>query len=452
MIKAVWRFFTSVKLAIVLLIIIILASILGTLIPQQRSPQEYAVHYGSLASLFQSLQLTRLYHSLWYVALLFLFALNIIICTLTRLNPKFKKTIHPRLESETKSILSLKINERFRKNSTLSETKNEFEKQLHSHRYRLREKQDESRVYLLAQKRTLGWFGSDIVHLGLLIILAGGITSGLGGFKKDLVFSSEGQILQAPQAGFRLRLDKFETEYYPNGSVKAWKSTLTVLEEGKPLITKVIEVNHPLSHKSLIFYQSGYGWNWENASLVISVRKKDDSAFSQELKLRVGERKAIGDSGTQISVTQFIPDFILNEKNEAETRSLQPNNPAAFIEGWQGEEKIFSGWIFANYPDFARLHGAKETNLSLGLKSYGSSQYSVIQAVRDPGANLIWVGCALLMAGFFLAFYWPTREIKAILEETQGKTEVFSGGISAKSLETFQAEFNEIMTSLRRSK
>jgi cytochrome c biogenesis protein len=452
MIKAVWRFFTSVKLVIVLLIIIILASILGTLIPQQRSPQEYAVHYGSLANLFQRLQLTRLYQSFWYIALLFLFALNIIICTLTRLNPKLKKTFYPRLESETKSILSLKISERFRKNSNLSETKKEFEKQLHSRHYRRREKQDENRVYLLAQKRILGWFGSDLVHLGLLIILAGGITSGLGGFKKDLVFSSEGQILQAPQARFKLRLDKFETENYPNGSVKDWISTLTVLEEDKPLLTKAIEVNHPLSHKGLIFYQSGYGWNWENASLEIAVKKKDDPAFSQEFKLRLGEKKAFGDGGAQISVSQILPDFILNEKNEATTRSLQPHNPAAFIEGWQGEEKIFSGWIFARYPDYARLHGAKETNLSLELKSYEASQYSVIQAVRDPGANLIWVGCALLMAGFFLAFYWPTREIKAILEETQGRTEVVLGGISAKSQEAFQAEFNEIMTSLRRSK
>ena len=46
--KTVWRFFSSVKLAIVLFIVLTLASILGTLIPQQQTPAEYQAHYGSL--------------------------------------------------------------------------------------------------------------------------------------------------------------------------------------------------------------------------------------------------------------------------------------------------------------------------------------------------------------------------------------------------------------------
>jgi cytochrome c biogenesis protein len=132
---------------------------------------------------------------------------------------------------------------------------------------------------------------------------------------------------------------------------------------------------------------------------------------------------------------------------------LEPNNPAAFIEGWEGPEKVFSGWIFAKFPDFSRLHsGAKEPDISLELKDVRAPNYSVIHVAKDPGVSLIWIGCVLLMAGLVLAFYWPTRELKIILEDSQGKTDVTAGGISIKSREVFQAEFESIINSLRKRK
>lgn len=449
--KSLVKFFASVRLAITLLIIIIIASILGTLIPQQRSPEEYLARYGQLGNLFTRLQLTKLYHSSWYITLLFLFALNIIVCTLNRFSPKIQKAFRPNLESEAKNILALKLKENFKKNSSLSLTKEEMKKELASHHYRFKEEKRGNKILILARKRILGIFGADAVHLGLLIILCGGIISGIAGFRHNLVFS-EGEEVSIPHAEFKLRLDKFETEYYPDRSVKDWKSTLTVIENNKPLLTKSIEVNHPLSHRGLVFYQSSYGWNWENPKFEIWVKKKSDASFLKKLELRIGEKVGIGDGETQISLLHFVPDFIINEKKEITTRSSEPNNPAVFIDGWEKNEKIFSGWIFAKFPDFARIHSSKETDLSFELKSFQESQYSVIQVARDPGASLIWLGSALLMVGFFLVFYWPTREIRVILEESQGKTEVCAGGISSKSREAFQSEFEKILTSLRRGK
>ena len=49
--KALIQFFSSVKLAIVLIIIITAASILGTFIPQNRGIEEYTVRFGQLADL-----------------------------------------------------------------------------------------------------------------------------------------------------------------------------------------------------------------------------------------------------------------------------------------------------------------------------------------------------------------------------------------------------------------
>lgn len=449
--KSLIRIFSSVKLAIILLIIITVASLLGTLIPQQRSVQEYVARYGELAPLLQRLQLTRLYQSSWFIAVLFLFAINIVTCTLSRLSPKVKTVFRPSTIKERKKILALKIKDRFQKTWSLETAGQQIKKELSSFHYRLKEEKSEKRSFLLARKKTLGRFGSDFVHLGLLVILAGGIISGLGRFMENLTLS-EGQILPVPKADFKIRLDKFETEFYPNGSIRDWKSTLTILEKEDPRLTHTIEVNHPLSYKGYVFYQSSYGWDWKNPSLEILVKKRSDLSFSRKIETRIGKKFPVEQENISISVVHFVPDFVIDENNRITTRSLQPNNPAAFIQGWQEDDEIFSGWIFARFPDFDRIHSAKETDLHFELKDVRTSQFSVIQAAKDPGVTLIWIGSAFLMLGLILSFYWPSREIRMILEESNGKTEVISGGLAAKSQEAFRAEFEKIINILRKSK
>ena len=449
--KSVFKFFSSVKLAIVLLIIITAASILGTLIPQLRSPEEYIARYGQWANILQRLQLTRLYQSLWFITLLIFFALNIIVCSLNRLSPKLKRAFRPRLTVEAKNLAAFKIKEKIKKHMNLDSAREIAKKELSARHYRVKDRQKENKAFFYARKRVLGWFGADIVHLGILIIIAGGIISGIGGFRRNLTFS-EGRILKIPRAEFKLRLDKFETVYYPNGGVKDWKSTLTVLEDEKPVLNKVIEVNHPLSYKGFVFYQSSHGWDWTDPFVEIWVKKRQDPSFLKRINLKVGEKIRLDNENIQVSVLQFVPDFVIGDKGQIATRSLKPNNPAVFIEGWQAEDKIFSGWIFAKFPDFNRIHSEKEYDLMFEFKNFEADQLSIIELSKDPGANFIWIGSTFLMIGLFLAFYWPTREIRMVLEGAGNKTEITAGGVASKRKDAFASEFKTITESIRRSK
>lgn len=446
--KSFLDFFSSVKLAIVLLIIITVASILGTLIPQHRSPAEYADRYGPLANPLMRLEFTRLYQSWWYIVLLVHFAINILVCTLTRLSPKMNRAFRPAFETEKKKLLSLKTHASFKKSQNLEKTKIDIQTICTGSHYRLSTKNEGNRTFLSARKRMLGLFGSDIVHFGLLIIIAGGIISGAGGFRANLTIN-EGQTIAIPRADFSLRLDKFVTEYYPNGSIRDWKSTLTVIEKDKDVLSKTIEVNHPLSYRGFVFYQSSYGWNWENPTLEIWVKKTNDPDFLKKIELGVGGKAILGEDEIEISILNFAPDFVIGENNTIGTRSLEPNNPAAFIESWQQGTKIFSGWIFAKFPDFRRMHANSESDLSFEFKDLRAVQYSGIQMARDPGVNLVWVGCGLLMIGLLVAFFWPPREIKMILEESPNRTDIVAGGIGIKNREDFQKEFDRIMESVR---
>jgi cytochrome c biogenesis protein len=460
--KKIFRFLASIKLAIILLILLAVASILGTLIPQMPrgfEPQasadwiaSFQEHYGKAAVLFEKLQLIKVYRSAWFLALLGIFALNLIVCTLIRLSPKYRRAFRPRLESDPENLLTLKTSARFKTNAPVAESADELKRLLAAAHYRVREAGRESRILYLARKRILGIFGSDVVHLGLLVVFAGGILSGAGSIRNQIELTNAGELRPVPGAAFDLRLDKFVTEYYPgDGGVKSWKSTLTILERQRPVRTQVVEVNRPLAYKGYSFYQMSYGWKWDEVAVEVWVKEKSDGAYLRRFKLKVGERALLKDKGqTAISVERFIPDFVLGEGSKPETRSLQPGNPAALIKGVRGGKEIFSGWIFANFPDFAQMHGAAETDLVFEFKSFDAGQYPVIEAAKDPGAVLIWLGCALVMLGLGLAFYWPTWEIKASIAASQGKTEVILGGIAAKSREAFGIEFERITTSLKR--
>lgn len=449
--KSFISFFSSVKLAIVLLIIITIASILGTFIPQHRSAAEYAAQYGQLSAVLIRLEITKLYQAWWFITLLFLFFLNIVVCTLTRISPKLKRALNPSLENEKKKILSLKINAQFIRNKDLVTTTELTKKELTAKRYRLKEEQKEDKAFLLGRKRMLGLFGSDIVHLGLLIIIIGGIVSGFAGFRTYLNIT-EGQTISVPRADFQLRLDKIEIEHYPNGAVRDWKNTHSVIEEGKVLFQKINEVNHPLSYKGFVFYQSSYNYNLENPTLHLWVKKSADPSYSSQLKLKVGETAKLEDENIDITVMRFVPDFIIGENNEVATRSMNPNNPAVLIKGQRDGKEVFSAWTFAKYPDFSQMHSTQEHDFKFEFRDFEATQISVLQVAKDPGVNLIWVGCAFLMIGLCIAFFWPPREIKIILETDNGKTNVAAGGIATKNREDFQTEFENMTESIRRSK
>ncbi len=444
------KFLTSLKTAIVLLILIIGASILGTLIPQGRTASEYAARYGGLGPILQALRLTGLYHSFWYLALLILFGLNLLACTLKRFPAKMRRAFSVNLESESKPSLWPPAKERFKTVLPLERAREAAERELRARRYRVNGRSEGRRVFLSGRKRTLGFFGSDIVHFGILIILAGGIASGSAGFKSELSLF-ENQTRAVPRTDFSLRLDKFETEYYPDGRVRDWKSSLTVIEAGEPRLSRTIEVNHPLAHGGFLFYQSAYGWDWDSAKVELWAKKKSDPAYLKKVEIQTGGRAGL-DGGLELVAARFIPDFAIDENNNPSTRSLEPNNPAVYLEGWESGLKVFSGWVFSRFPDFSNIHGDKAADLVFELKSFTGSQYSVIQMARDPGVPFIWLGSIILMAGLFISFYWDPRGIRLALEENQGKTEMAAVVLSPGKREADQAEWTLMTAALRRLK
>src|SRR3989344_3380940 len=86
----IWKFFSSVKLAIWLLAIIAFFSLLGTFIPQNEAPAFYIESIGHAGySLLLKTGLNNIYSSWWFILSLVLFSLNLTVCLLNKF--PFKK-------------------------------------------------------------------------------------------------------------------------------------------------------------------------------------------------------------------------------------------------------------------------------------------------------------------------------------------------------------------------
>lgn len=445
--KAFLRFFGSVRLGVSLIILITVAAAVGTFIPQNPPPGAIEATFGGLAPVIHRLQMTRLYQAPWFLALLFLFALNLLACTLPRSRAVLRRVFRPRAEADARRMAGFRLREGFSSGTSLEAALAAIRRKLLAGGWKLHEAYGGDDAVLTAAKMSAGRLGSSFVHLGLLVILAGGLTTGLGGFRERLVLSI-GETAAVTGRDMEIRLDDFTTEYHPEGGVKAWKSRVTVLENGAPAAAAVIEVNHPLTRRGVSFYQESYGWDWRSADLEILVGRAGRPE-RERLVLQEGGAAVLED-GTSVGVRYVVPDFFINERNEIGTRSYEPRNPAVLVEGKTETGAVFQAWLFSLHPEFNRIRGPEDPDIVLEFADVSVSQYSVLGAARDPGSPFIWFGSALVMAGLVLVFYFRPREMLVHLVRKDGETEIRAGGSAARGQEHFEKEFAEIMAAIRR--
>ena len=266
-----WDFFCSLKLAIVTLILLALTSIIGTVIQQNKSPQEYREMYGMSESTFKlldSLQFFDMYHSYWFLSLLGIFAVNLICCSIKRLPRIIKVVREPVLKADDGLFRTFSNREEVVAQGTVESVREKIVAVLGQKFAKPVVSDEDGKSYLFAQKGAYSRFGVYVTHTSILIIFIGAMIGNVWGYKA-YVNIVEGKTVDAvwPRAGknpiplgFEVRNDDFRVEFYEGGGrPKEYSSDLVVLENRQEVLKKTIEVNHPLTYKGLTFYQSSYG-------------------------------------------------------------------------------------------------------------------------------------------------------------------------------------------------
>lgn len=104
-IDLVWNFFSSVKVAIYLIVITLLGAMLGTIYPQENAfinmdPSVYYKEtYGTIGHIYYLLGLSHTYESWWFILLLVMIGASLVICSLDRVLPLYKALSKQRIRS-----------------------------------------------------------------------------------------------------------------------------------------------------------------------------------------------------------------------------------------------------------------------------------------------------------------------------------------------------------------
>lgn len=441
---AVWDFFCSLKLTIFTLILLATTSIIGTVIQQGLSPQEYLQEYSQTTfKVLNSMDFFDMYHSWWFLALLGIFSLNLIACSLKRLPRVMKMVREPVLVPGDTLYRTLSCVEEEVVKKPLPETRDRLVDFLQKNFSRPVVTEDGDRVHLFAQKGAYARFGVYVTHLSILIIFVGAIIGSLWGYKAyvNIVEGTQTQKVwprnggPAIPLGFSVRCDSFKVTYYP-GTMrpKEFRSVLTFLKNGKPVspaLTKhPIIVNSPVTYQGITFYQASYGPTGD-PSFNFRVQVKG-TGKTITLSLHRGQRVPLP-GGASFEVADFTPSF-------------QNFGPAARLNVFpaKGAERSFV--VLQDHPSFDAQRGG---DYIFSMLNFRQRYYTGLQVAKDPGVWVVWTGCFLLVAGCLVAFFLSHRRVWVTIQPVGNKTGIKIGGSAHRNQAAFEMTFEELKKKLK---
>jgi cytochrome c biogenesis protein len=426
----VWNFFSSVKVAIVLILITLITSAIGTILPQERyvpSPdpaQYYVEQYGFWGEWFYKLGLSSMYDSWWYVTLLAMIGISLVVCSLDRVIPLYKALKNQQVTKDLTFISRQKVS------YTLEVPEEERDglldrlaTQLQNRRFRVRREGHA----LLAEKGRISRWGPYINHIGLILFLFGALLRLVPGWYLDqFVWVREGEIAKVPEMPYYVKNNKAEVEFYDpkelpgkktnsQPTVKQYKSDITLLRQDprtgrlEPVSRKVIMVNHPMEYKGLMLFQSGFQPN-QPVSLQMTVTdkktKKSVGTFTVNL-YHPKESYPLKNGGT-VRILNYFPDFTM-EGDRPATKSEFPNRPAFVFEVITPElKKGEKSWMIAqtNLDDINR-----NNRYDISMTGLQVVDQSGLMVRVDKSLLVIFFGAAVCMIGLVMGFYWQHRRV-----------------------------------------
>ncbi len=443
--KSLRDFFCSLKLTMFLMIFLAIISIIGTVVPQGTIPEQYiAETTAAKIALYKALGFFDMYHSWWFILLLYMLTANLVACSIKRLPHIWNiitepvTTMSDGLERSLANVATITSPEdpAKLKEKLVIFLKTEFAEPVVT--------EADGVWHLFAQKMPWCRLSVYVVHLSVIVIFIGALIGSLFGFK-GFVNILEGETVakimlrseKELDLGFSLRLEQFTMTKYATGAPKEFKSILTVLENGKPVpdyTNARVIVNDPLTYKGITFYQSSYG-NAGNYYFTVA-NPSGENAVSLTVS---GQSSAQLPDGSSIHVTEATQDVSPFVKGLS--------GPAAQVERHAADGTVESFVVYANHPELnvqhAQQHGGGPV---LHYRGAEERMYTGLQVAKDPGVEVVWLGCLLMVVGIYFAFFLSHRRIWVRIQHGT----VTVGGNASKNQGGFQLAFEGLVDHLKK--
>ena len=444
-------FFTSIRLTIVLLSAIALGSVLGTIIPQQEAAEAFSARLQpAVLAVFKAFQIFNVYHSAWFILLLLLLSVNLTVCSLDRFPAAWRQFRRDAAPDGAERLADLPPERIVAAERPPAEEVSRLEALLRKRCRRVQRTETSQGFVLAGGKGAFSRFGVFVVHLGVLLLIAGGLAGAIFGVQ-GYVEIAEGDTINTMQLRggkgaetlpFAIRCDRFTVEHYENGAPKVFRSDLTFIRDGKTVRQGALLVNHPIAFGGLRFYQSSYGV-LPGGRLALSYFRGNGKASERETA--VGDRFTLPGGEGEVEVIRVEND-LMRIGPAVKLSVVSPRGEVQF-------------WVFQNIEQIKKanpgiLEQVPQMNPGLfnpylfSMQKKGEKFYTVLQAARDPGVPLVAGGAALLVVGLMITFFFSHRRFRIVLEEKQGKSRIGLAGSSNRDPVGLENEMNRLLAEI----
>lgn len=437
-IDKIWMFFSSVKVGIWIIVLLLVASAFGTIYPQEMyipptvNPAEhYADEYGITGQLYYQLGFHNLYGSWWYMLLLAALGISILIASLDRFVPLYRAlktqrvTRHQSFMKRQRIFGTSKVGDL---DAAFAQVKEKLKKK----KYRISEENGN----LVAEKNRFARWGPYVNHIGLIIFLIGCMLRYFPGmYIDDNMWIREGDTVVVPgtEGRYHVKNEQFLIELYDEDDemyaeaiqrsggpvVKTYQTDAILYKQedtgvvGEGELVQVdehyIRVNEPLSFDDFSLYQVSYRLN-ELSTMSFTLENKETGETFGRMDINLLDPEAeydLGD-GYRVVVGQYFPDFHLDANNEPATQSSVPNNPV---------------FIFTMYTPDTPEGETSLVGIRQNLEPLGENQYKMtfvdvetthvtgLTVRKDKTLPFLIVGGAIFMFGLVQGSYWAHRRI-----------------------------------------
>jgi cytochrome c biogenesis protein len=470
---AVWRTLRSMRTALILLLVVAVASVFGSLVPQAPvapgAVTDLFVDHPLLARFYQSLGLFDVYGSWWFTLTYVLLLISLASCLIPR-----TRLLVRGLRQRPQPLRELEGMRHFAEAVVPGGPQTALERSrrvLRRRRFRV----TEVAPGLAAEKGGAREWGSLLFHWSLFVLLIGVVVG------KGFGFTGQATVIEGdtwteahaaydfpPREGrfftegmhraFGLEVLDFDAAYRPSGLPRDFVSTVRVIgSNGEPGGVHEIRVNEPLSVESVKVYQQGYGW-----APVIEIRQDGRLVAGGPV---VFVTDAPNDQRQPwrgaIKLPSLRPQVGLELRLFPDPRAavvgapmLEARDPFLAFEAWRGDLRLDAAQsVFRlDRTDLAPFAdgglGVEETRTLPGgieITFRELREYTQLLVKRDPGTGIMLLAAALIVAGLLPALYSSRRRVwvRAVPADGEG-TLLQLGGFALQRKAAFEDEFAEI--------
>ena len=461
-----WRQLTSMRTALILLLLLAVAAIPGSLFPQRsQNPiqvKQFFAENPETAIWLDRLSLFNVFSSPWFSAIYLLLFISLIGCVLPR-SIEHLKAIGAKPPLTPKYLDRMEFYTEIKKIDL-----DKVEKFLRKKHFRIR--RDENSIS--AEKGYARETGNLLFHLSLvLILLAVGIGSLLGS-RGDAIVNVGDRFINTPTSydilsfgkyqaedslpPFSLTVTDFKAEYDPvtNAAIDYELTVLTANPAGSKEIKKMIKVNQPLAYGSTKIYLQANGY-----SPIVIVRDKSGKIIFDgptPFLPQDGNLSSIGaikipDMDPQIGfVGSFLPTADRDPIRGGFSSYPEVLDPRLLVSIWKGDLGLNTGIPQSVY----RIDTSKMERIGLKAlvlnESYDFGEGSItftgwkswvnLQIVNDPGKGFALVGAILAILGLLISLFTRQRRIWV---KQSGKTQV--AGLAKNGIPGLEQEIDELV-------